>query len=229
MIEEIIKELKSHSDEKYKSFSSSLLPGINNILGVRLPILRKIAKKIIKSNANIFLKENNNKYFELLLLEAMVIPELNLEFNELLVQIDKFIPKINSWSVCDCFCANLKVFKSNLAKTKNYIEKFLNSENEYELRFYYVILLTYFIENDIEYVLNAILQFNNEKYYAKMAVAWCLSICFVKNYNQTLDFIKNNKIHPWVLKKGINKAIESLRLTKDEKDNLKEIRKNLEH
>lgn len=217
MIEKLKKELISLSDKKYQNFSSSLLPNINNILGVRLPILRKIAKKISKENFELFLKQNDDEYFELTMLEGMIIG--NLPEKKQIEYIKKFIPKISNWSICDSFCAGLKSFKNNPNKT--FLEPYFLSDKEYELRYAFVMLTDYFIENDYNYVFQKIKEFNCEKYYAKMAVAWCLSICIIKNYNQALDDIKNSKIHPWVLKKGIQKAIDSYRLNKFQKEELR--------
>lgn len=223
MIEELKKELTELSDKKYAQFSSSLTPNAENILGVRLPILRKIAAKIAKQNPDEFLKENDDEFMELTMIEGMIIAKGDMDNQK--ERIRKFIPKINNWAVCDCFCASLKCFKNN--PDKKFLEKYLNSNKEFELRFAYVILLGYFIESDYDWVISEIAKFNNESYYAKMAAAWCLSICLVKNYQKCLEDIKNLKIHPWVLKKGITKAIESLRLTKEQKIQLKKIRQNI--
>lgn len=223
MIEKLKKELNNLADDNYQTFSSSLLPETKNILGVRLPILRKIAKKIIKDNLYLdFFKENDDSYFELTMLEGMIIGYLKEE--QQIKYFKNFIPKINNWSICDSFCCGLKCFKNN--QNKLLLEKYFKSEKEFELRFAFVILLNYFIEDDFEYVIQKINEFNSEKYYAKMATAWCLSICIIKKYNQTLSYIKNNKINPWVAKKGIAKAIESFRLNKNQKEELKILRQN---
>ena len=217
MIEDLKKELISLADEKYQKFSSSLLPNVNNVLGVRLPILRKIAKKISKENYLIFFKQNNNEFFELTMLEGMIIshlPEIEQE-----KYIKNFIPKINNWAVCDSFCAGLKNISID------FIKPYFKSNKEYELRFAFVILLNYFIDSHYEFAIQKICEFNNEQYYAKMAVAWCLSICIIKNYNQAINDIQKLQIQPWVLKKGITKAIESLRLTKEQKNELMQVRK----
>lgn len=223
MIEKIKKNLYELADAKYQAFSSSLLPKTNNILGVRLPILRKIAKKIVADNYWMdFFKENDDSYFELTMLEGMIIGYL--EEKEQIKYLENFIPKINNWSICDSFCCNLKYFKNN--KNKDFLKKYFKSDKEFELRFAFVILLNYFIEDEFEYVIQKINEFNSEKYYAKMAAAWCLSICIIKNYNQTLLNIKNSKIHPWVAKKGLTKAIESFRLNKNQKEELKILRQD---
>ena len=219
MINELKKELILLAEPKYKEFSSKLTPNIDNILGVKLPILRKIAKKISKENYHNFLSQNDDEFFELTMLEAMVVTYLPIEEQE--KYIKNFIPKINNWAVCDSFCTGLK----NL--TLDFIEPYFNSKKEYELRFAFVILINYFIDSNYDFVIQKISEFNNDQYYAKMAVAWCLSICIIKNYNQTLKDIKTLKIHPWVLKKGITKAIESLRLAQTQKEELKSLRKTI--
>ena len=142
MINKIKEELKNLSDEKYKLFSKKLNPNIDNILGVRLPILRKIAKKIAKNDYKAFFLENDDEFMELTMLEGMVIG--NLPYEKQIKYIEKFVPKINNWAICDTFCTGLKFFKTK--KHKETIEKYLNSKKEFELRFAFVILLNYFIE-----------------------------------------------------------------------------------
>ena len=222
MINKIKEELKNLSDEKYKLFSKKLNPNIDNILGVRLPILRKIAKKIAKNDYKAFFLENDDEFMELTMLEGMVIG--NLPYEKQIKYIEKFVPKINNWAICDTFCTGLKFFKTK--KHKETIEKYLNSKKEFELRFAFVILLNYFIDDEYDYVLNKISKFNNEQYYAKMAVAWCLSYCIIKNYDKCIKDIQKIKMHSWVFKKGVTKAIESLKLTKIQKDELRKIRQS---
>lgn len=222
MINKIKKELKNLSDEEYRLFSQKLNPNIDNILGVRLPILRKIAKKIAKNDYKAFFLENDDEFMELTMLEGMVIG--NLPYEKQIKYIEKFVPKINNWAICDTFCTGLKFFKTK--KHKETIEKYLNSKKEFELRFAFVILLNYFIDDEYDYVLNKISKFNNEQYYAKMAVAWCLSYCIIKNYDKCIKDIQKIKMHSWVFKKGVTKAIESLKLTKIQKDELRKIRQS---
>ncbi len=216
MINDIKKELKDLAEPKYQGFSSKLTPNIDNILGVRLPHLRKIAKRITKADYLSFLLLNDDEFFELTMLEGMVIGYLPQYEQEKYVK--KFIPKINNWAVCDSFCAGLKHI------TKEFLEPYFGSNKEYELRFAFVILLNYFIDLDYEYVMSKIEKFNNEQYYAKMAAAWCLSICLIKNYDKCIEDIKKLNINTWVKNKGITKAIESLRLTKNQKEKLKQLR-----
>ncbi len=224
MIKELKNELLNYADKKYKSFSTSLIPGVNNVIGVRLPLLRKIAKDIAKSNFEEFTKQNDDEFMELTLIEGMATGYFNTNPDEKFNLIKNFIPKINNWSVCDSFCMTLKFINKNKKETKKFLEPYFKSKKEFELRFAYVVLLCYFIESDYDYVIKKIAEFNNDAYYGKMAAAWALSICLVKNYDVCLNDLKSKKFHPFVYKKGITKAIESLRLNKEQKERLKALR-----
>lgn len=226
MINDLKKELMELSDKKYQAFSSKLLPNTDNILGVRLPVLRKIAKRISKGNYNLFLNQNDNEFFELTIIEAMLIGMIT-NGDEAFYLLEKFIPKITNWSICDTLCASAKFLKKDKERTKKLLNKYLNSSDEFECRFCYVVLLMYFIDDDYDFVFTCIKNFNNEKYYAKMAAAWCLSICLIKNFNVCFKDIEENIISPWVRAKGITKAIESYQLSDFQKEKLKEYRKIL--
>ena len=218
MMEEIKKELLNLKDDKYQKFAASINPDVKNLLGIRIPILRKLAKKILKSGYETFLKENDDEFFELTILEGFILSELDFDIKK----IENFIKKITSWAICDSFCSSCKKIKNHKKEVKALVEKYLKSSKEYEQRFCYVILLNYFLD-EMDYVLEKIKLFNNESYYAKMAAAWALSYCFMKDFNKTKDFLLNNKIHPWVLKKGIQKTFDSYQITKEQKELLKKL------
>ena len=161
MIDELKKELESLADKKYQIFSLKLLPNTKNVLGVRLPVLRKIAKRISKSNYKIFLVENDYEFMELALIEAMVIGLIK-DIDEAYALLEKFIPKITNWSICDTLCASCKFLSTDIKRTRGLLDKYLNSEDEFEIRFCYVVLLMYFIDIDYEYVRNCLINFKNE-------------------------------------------------------------------
>lgn len=220
--EKIQKRLKNEADKKYQKFSSSLLPGVKGILGVRLPVLRKIAKEIYKDDWQSFIA-GSPVYFEEKLLQAMVIGLLKESDNaDILEKITDFIPKIDNWSVCDCFCCSLKYAKTHKDAVWNIVNKYAHSEKEYEIRFAHVMMLNYFIEkkylNDI-FSLAEI--FKCDKYYARMGAAWLLSICFIKYPEETLKFLKNTKIDNFTYNKSIQKICESYRVDKAVKQQLK--------
>ena len=214
--------LFSECDEEYKKFSSSLLPDTKNILGVRLPKLRKFAKEIYKNhNWDKFLNLKP-EYFEETMLQGMVIglAENPIDY------IDNFIKKIDNWSICDSFCSGLKFATSNQQQSWDFIQKYLRSKNEFELRFAYVMLLNYFInDNYIDKVLKITDNYQKNKYYANMAVAWALSICFTKYPLKTFQFLKITKLDNWTYNKTIQKICESNKVDKKRKEKIKKLKR----
>lgn len=219
-----IKErLLKESESDFQKFSASLIPNIDNVLGVRLPKLRKIANEIYKSSDwQKFLIQNKFEYMEEIILQGMVIGLIKQNPEEILKYIKNFIPKIDNWAVCDSFCNSLKFTKQNKKLVWDFIQPYFTSENEYDKRFGYVMLLEYFITDDyLDEVLKLIDKFKDERYYAQMAVSWALSICFIKYPQKTLEYLRISRLDDWTFNKSISKICESLRVDKDTKTMLK--------
>ncbi|MDB8793088.1 DNA alkylation repair protein [Romboutsia sp. 1001216sp1] len=227
MNEKIREELLKLSEEKYREFSSRLIPGIDNILGVRLLYLRKIAKSIAKKDWREYLKSANNTYFEEVMLQGMVIgyvKDSNIE--EILVYIKNFIPKINNWSVCDSFCSGLKITNKNKEIVWEFLKKYLSSEKEYEVRFAVVMILNYYIDEEyIRKVLKELDKVNHDGYYVKMAVAWAVSMCYVKFEDITLEYLNNNNLDDFTYNKSLQKICESLKIDKERKVLIKSMKR----
>lgn len=224
-LEKIRKILLENSDEKYRKFSSSLLPKTDNLLGVRIPFLRKFAKDIAKTCAEEFLREKNCEYFEETMLQGMVIGLVKTDIAQRFELIKDFLPKIKNWSVCDCFCCSLKFTKDNRKEVLEFLKPYIKSENEYEVRFAAVMLLDYFVNEEyIDTTLALLNEFTHEAYYAKMAVAWAISICYINYPDKTFEFLKRTKISPWVFNKSIQKITESIKIGKDLKDKARALR-----
>lgn len=227
MNEKIREELLKLSEEKYREFSSRLIPGIDNILGVRLLYLRKIAKSIAKKDWREYLKSANNTYFEEVMLQGMVIgyvKDSNIE--EILVYIKNFIPKINNWSVCDSFCSGLKITNKNKEIVWEFLKKYLSSEKEYEVRFAVVMILNYYIDEEyIRKVLKELDKVNHDGYYVKMAVAWAVSMCYVKFEDITLEYLNNNNLDDFTYNKSLQKICESLKVDKESKVLIKSMKR----
>lgn len=218
-LEKIRKILLENSDEKYRKFSSSLIPNTDNLLGIRIPFLRKFAKDIAKTCAEEFLREKKCEYFEETMLQGMVIGLVKTDIAQRFELIKDFLPKIKNWSVCDCFCCSLKFTKDNRKEVLEFLKPYIKSENEYEVRFAAVMLLDYFVNEEyIDTTLALLNEFTHEAYYAKMAVAWAISICYINYPDKTFEFLKRTKISPWVFNKSIQKITESIKIGKDLKD-----------
>ena len=230
MQEEIIKRLIELSDEKYKKFHEKLCFTKNKILGVRIPVLRNYAKELLKfNNAKYILENIGNRYYEEIMLQGMIIGlSKEKDLNIVQEQIEKYISKIDNWAICDTFCAGLKITKKYKNEMWDFINKYLSSENEFEIRFAVVMILDYYIEEkylkDIFNIFdNLYLKNRSNQYYVQMAVAWAISICLVKFYDETLKYLEKSKIDKFTFNKSIQKAIESYRINKEQKDELKEL------
>lgn len=225
----IKQELIQMSDSKYKSFHSNLCPRINNILGIRVPVLREYAKKLIKKYSFEELINNiDDEYYEEIMLQGMLIGLNSKEnFNVIKKYIEDYIPKIDNWAICDTFCAGLKIVNQNKENMWGFIKQYLDSDQEFYLRFAIVIILDYYIEEKyLEEIFRIFNNIQSEYYYVKMAIAWAISICLIKYYDKTINYLKNNsKIDKWTYNKSLQKAIESYRITKDQKELLKNMKK----
>ena len=225
----IKEELISLADEKYKNFHSNLCPGTENILGIRVPVLRNYAKELNKEySIQDLLEKIDDEYYEEIMLKGMIIGlNKKLRWEELEKHIKWFIPKIDNWAVCDVFCAGLKATNKYKEEMWNLINEYINSKNEFEVRFAIVMILDYYIEKEyIEKDFNIFNQIKSDKYYAKMAVAWAISICLIKFYDETIKYLENNTLlDNWTYNKAIQKTIESYRITNEQKDKLKKMKK----
>ena len=225
--EEIKQKLFELQDEKYKKFHSSLCPGTNNIIGVRVPILRNYAKDLLrKYKINELLNQVDNEYYEEIMLKGMLIGLSKEDFITLKAYIEDFVPKIDNWAICDVFCSGLKSTKRYKEEMWNFLQKYLNSKEEFEIRFAVVMILDYYIEEkylDREFeIFDSI---KSRDYYVQMAVAWAISICLIKFYDRTLDYLKSANLDDFTYNKAIQKAIESYRLSKEQKEVLRKTKR----
>ena len=227
IVTEVRERILQKSEEKFQKFSSSLLPGVINVAGVRLPVLRKIARDIAKSDWQAYLKNKDCRFMEETMLKGLVIGLLKEPPEKMLLLIENFIPEITNWSVCDSFCCGLKFVKENKKLVWNFIQKYLKSDKEYEIRTAIVILLNFYIDEEyLNRVLNCLNNIRTEHYYARMAAAWAVSICYIKFEKETLDFLlKHCKLDNLTYNKAIQKITESHRISKETKAKLKLLKK----
>lgn len=228
MKQEIKKKLFELSDQKYKEFHGGLCPGTENIIGVRVPVLRKYAQELFKEKDwKQTIEEIDNQYYEEIMLQGMLIGQVkNEDINTILKYVEKYVPKIDNWAICDVFCAGLKITKKYKKEMWNFIQKYLKSDKEFEIRFGIVMILDYYIDEEyLKEDLKIFDSINHEGYYVKMAVAWAVSICLIKYYKDTVEYLKKSKIDNWTYNKAIQKAIESYRISDEQKDFLRKLKK----
>ena len=228
MKQNIKEELKGLADKKYKEFHRGLCPGTENILGVRVPILRNYAKKLAKEYEIKALLENiDNEYYEEIMLQGMLIGlEKDKDIQNILKDIEIFVPKIDNWGVCDVFCAGLKITKKHLQEMWNFLQKYVTSDKEFEIRFGVVMILDYYItEEYLERIFAIFDSIKSNQYYVQMAVAWAISICLIKFYDKTINYLKTSHIDKFTYNKALQKAIESYRITDEQKSFLRKMKK----
>lgn len=215
----IRKKIFKLADEKYKIFQENLCPDNDNIVGVRLPLLRKLARQIAKEDWHMYMKTAQDKYYEEIMLQGMVIGCVRTDVEERLRYITNFVPKIDNWAVCDSFCSGLKFTKYNMQRVWEYLKPYASSVQEFEVRFFVVMLLDFYIkENYIDKVLNSLDKIKHKGYYVKMAVAWAISTCYIKFPEKTMKYLKNNRLDDVTYNKALQKIVESLRVQEDAKD-----------
>lgn len=221
------KRLFELQELEYKEFHSKLCNTSKyEIIGVKVPLLRTIAKEIIKNDYKNYLDNNDIKYYEEVMLKALIIGNSKININQTIYYLEKFIPLIDNWAVCDTLCSSLKVTKKNKKEMWEFLKKYIDSTKEYELRFMIVMFLNYYIDknylNDIFLIIDDI---KKQDYYVKMAIAWFISISYIKEKEITLDYLKKSKIDKFTFNKSIQKIIESYRVSDEEKDIIKKLKK----
>ena len=212
-MENVIREkIFSLADEKYKEFHSGLCPNTNNIVGVRVPILRNYAKELVKEGFEKNYNKIQTEYYEEIMLKGMMIGLEKMDIDTKLTYIKEFIPYIDNWAVCDIFVAGLKIKEKE--KFYNFIQKYLeNNKTEFEIRFGLVSLLDYYIDKEhIQEIFKITDKIKRDEYYIEMAIAWLISICYIKFPKETEEYLNNNKLSDFAYNKSIQKIIESTRV-----------------
>lgn len=216
--EEINSYFDANIDIKYREFHKKLVPNVDEFRGVRLPIIKKLAKEIAKADYHSYLENVCYDSYEERMLCGLVLGNIKADFTTLKPYICCFIPHIDNWAVCDCFCASLKMTLKYKNEMLPFILNYIDSKKEYEVRFAVVMLMNYYADSEyIDQILKLYDGIKREEYYVKMAVAWAISVCFVKQRNKTLSYLKNDNIDSWTHNKAISKITESFRVTDADK------------
>lgn len=222
--------LFENQDLGYKQFHSSLIPTINpdSIIGVRIPVLKKLASTLMKDKQfsseelPIFLDALPHEYYEQNFLHALFLSK-EKNFDRAIDSIEKFLPYVDNWAVCDCFVP--VSFKSNKEILWTKIEEWLQSEYIYTVRFGIVNAMRYFLDDDFSIdKLEKVMSVKSSGYYVNMALAWYFSFALVKKYDIAVRYLERKSFDKWVHNKAIQKARESLRISQERKDYLKSLK-----
>lgn len=221
----IEKALLSLADESYRDFQARLMPTVdkNKIIGVRTPKLRAYAKKLYDSQAyETFMRELPHTYYEENNLHGFLIEKIK-NFDDCTAALDKFLPYVDNWATCDMM--RPKVLKTQPERLLEKIRQWLKSGSCYTVRFGMLCLMNYYLDEnfDCDY-LRWVASVKSEEYYVDMMKAWFFATALAKQYESTLPYIENRLLEPWVHRKTIQKAIESYRITPQQKAYLKTLR-----
>lgn len=223
--DELRQKLLAMQDIKYQQFHGSLLPGIENIIGVRVPLLRKTAAVIAAESWQEYLDEAlplTDTYYEETVMQGLVIALAKMPLSQKLEYITCFLPKINNWAVCDIFCATLKEAKKYPDRYWQFILDACQSEAAYTQRFAAVMLLTYFTDDShVQDALNLLTKLSSQDYYVRMAVAWAVSIFYIQQPKATLPLLQSNTLDTFTHNKSIQKICESRRISTETKQQLR--------
>lgn len=228
--EEIRRQLESIADEGYKQFTAKLIPNINidSMLGIRIPMLRKFAKAIIKDDWKSYLDNAVDDSYEEIMLQGMVIGHVDTELSRILPYVESHIPKISNWALCDTFCSGLKLPRKYPTEMWDFITPYLCDDRPYYIRFGVVMTLEYYIEES--YLQKLFQHFNkihSDDYYVKMAIAWAISMCYVRYPDSTLKYLIDNQLDDFTYNKSLQKIIESLKVDNENKKAIRSMKRKV--
>ena len=224
--EKYIRErLFAMQDLQYRDFQSRLMPTVEKelVIGVRTPLLRKFAKELSKTDmAEDFLGTLPHKYYEENNLHAFLLCEIK-DFDTLISGLNAFLPFVDNWATCDMM--RPRIFAKNKKRLLQEIEKWLQSEEPYTVRFGIEALMLYFLEQDFDASFSQrVADVSSEEYYVRMMQAWYFATALAFQYEKVLPFIENNALDPWTHNKAIRKAAESYRISAERKEYLKTLK-----
>lgn len=216
--------LNALSDDKFKRFSCALLPNAENVLGVRLPELRQIAKEGALKNWKAFFDSLSDDTFEERMLQGMVLGYAKVPFEEIEPYIEKFLPKIDNWSVCDAFCCGIKSIRKSPEAGWKTIRRLSADKREFYARVGIVTAMDHFInETYLNDVFETVQTARGEGYYVRMAQGWAVSVCAAKFPEETYAFLKTAELPPQAFQKSVQKIRESRRISPADKRRFSEL------
>lgn len=217
-VQKIQEKLFELQDVKYKEFHSGLIPTIDSetIIGVRTPQIRKLARELSKSpEAEAFLKQLPHKYYEENNLHGALIAQMK-DYNRVIDELERFLPYIDNWATCDLISP--KVFKKHLPQLIERIKIWMDSDRIYTVRFGIGMLMGFYLDDAFkpEYpeLVAAVI---SEEYYVNMMIAWYFATALAKQYTAVVPYLEQNRLEKWTHNKTIQKAIESYRITEEQK------------
>ena len=212
-------------DPAYRDFHSNLMPGIdkNTIIGIRTPQLRKFAKQLAQTEeAEQFLRQLPHQYYEENNLHMMLVAQIK-DYESCLEETEHFLPYVDNWATCDLPVP--KCFGKHKKELITVIRKWILSEKTYIVRYGIGLLLRLYLDADFDPAyLELVTAVRSEEYYVNMMIAWYLATALAKQWEATIPYLEERRLPEWVHRKTIQKAVESYRITKEQKEYLRSLR-----
>jgi mutator protein MutT len=225
---EMLNAIIAERDEEYADFTAKLIPNVprESIIGVRTPQLRSIAKRFGKNaGINEFLSALPHEYHEQNFVHAYIAESVG-DFDSAVKTIEAFLPYVTNWADCDSMTP--RIFAKHTGELLPIIKKWLQSAHPYTVRFGLRMLMCFYLEKEFASEINALAaSVCSEEYYVNMMQAWYFATALAKQYDSTVPFVEEHRLSPWVHNKTIQKAVESFRITAEQKAHLKTLRLNL--
>lgn len=225
----IREELFALQDKKYRVFQVKLIPTVDpeTVIGVRTPQLRKLAKRLYKeadpAERNKFLEELPHKYFDENQLHAFLISEEKV-FGRCITEINAFLPYIDNWATCDQLSP--KVFRKHRGELLPHIRRWIGSDRTYTIRFGIGMLMQHYLDDDFKPAYpEMVAKLRSDEYYVNMMIAWYFATALAKQYETAVTYIEKQKLDIWTHNKAIQKARESYRITPEQKEYLKTLKR----
>ena len=221
----ITEQLFALQDVAFGDFQAKLMPTIdrNNVIGVRTPDLRKLARLIAKTGAaRDFISQLPHRYFEENNLHAFIVAGIS-DFDEAMRQTEIFLPHIDNWATCDQFTP--KVFGKHPAELLSAVKVWITSPHTYTIRFAIKMLMTFFLDERFkpEYM-RLVASVKSDEYYIKMMIAWYFATALTKQYDAAVGIVAGRALDAWTHNKAIQKAVESYRISDEKKTYLRSLR-----
>ena len=227
--EEIRARLFSLQDTAYRDFQVKLIPGMDaeKEIGVRTPELRKLAKELAKrEDIREFLNDLPHQYFDENQLHAFILSG-EKDFEKCMEDLERFLPYVDNWATCDQ--TSPKVFRKHRKELLDAIRRWIGSEHTYTVRFAIKMLMEHFLDEDFDPIYpEMVATVRSEEYYIRMMIAWYFATALAKRYDAVLPYLKQEKLDVWTHNKAIQKAVESYRITEEQKIYLKSLKRKNE-
>lgn len=218
-------ELFKLQDTGYRDFNSSLIPGVDKdkVIGIRTPVLRKFAKEYAKSGeTEKFMRELPHEFYEENNLHMMLIGQIK-DYDECISELEKFLPYIDNWATCDLPLP--KCFDKNKEDILERAKKWIATDKTYVIRYGIGVMMRLFLDVDFkEEYIQLVASVKSEEYYVNMMIAWYMATALAKQWDAVAPYIQERRLSEWVHRKSIQKAVESYRITPEQKEYLKGLR-----